>query len=63
MPGEIALVAARTVSTAMRTLIGERDLAVGILACLQTHGSPADWLPHLRLRLTDGGFRPDGTFV
>ena len=61
--GEIARVAARTVTTAIRTLTGERDLAVGIVACLQTHGSRANWHPHLHLLVTDGGFRPDGTFV
>jgi hypothetical protein len=61
--GEIARVAARTVTAAMRTLTGERDLAVGIVACLQTHGSRANWHPHLHLLVTDGGFRPDGTFM
>jgi hypothetical protein len=44
-------------------LTGERHLAVGIVACLQTHGSRANWHPHLHLLVTDGGFRPDGTFV
>ena len=34
--GEIARIAARTVTTAIRTLTGERDLVVGIVACLQT---------------------------
>jgi hypothetical protein len=63
--GEIARVAARTVTAASRTLTegGERDLAVGIVACLQTHGSRVNWHPHLHLLVTDGGFRPDGTFV
>ena len=61
--GEIARVAARTVTAAIRTLTGEPDLAVGIVACLQTHGSRANWHPHLHLLVTDGGFRPDGTFV
>jgi len=61
--GEIARVAARTVTAAIRALTGERDLAVGIVACLQTHGSRANWHPHLHLLVTDGGFRPDGTFV
>jgi hypothetical protein len=61
--GEIARVAARTVTAAIRTRTGERDLAVGIVACLQTHGSRANWHPHLHLLVTDGGFRPDGTFV
>jgi hypothetical protein len=61
--GEIARVAARTVTAAIRTLTGEQDLAVGIVACLQTHGSRANWHPHLHLLVTDGGFRSDGTFV
>jgi len=61
--GEIACVAARTVTAAIRTLTGERNLAVGIVACLQTHGSRANWHPHVHLLVTDGGFRPDGTFV
>ena len=61
--GEIARVAARTVTAAIRTLTGERDLAVGIVACLQIHGSRANWHPHLHVLVTDGGFRRDGTFV
>ena len=61
--GDIARVAARTVTAAIRTLTGERELAVGIGACLQTHGSRANWHPHLHLLVTDGGFRPDGPFV
>jgi len=61
--GEIARVAARTVSAAIRTLTGERERRVGIAACLQMHGSRANWHPHLHLLVTDGGFRPDGTFV
>ena len=42
---------------------GEHNLAVGIVACLQTHGSRANWHPHFHFLVTDGGFRPDGTFV
>ena len=40
--GEIARVAARTVTAAICTLTGERERAVGIVACLQTHGSRAN---------------------
>ena len=61
--GEIARVAAHSVTAAIRTLTGERERAVGIVACLQTHGARANWHPHLHLLVTDGGFRPDGTFV
>jgi hypothetical protein len=60
---EIARVAARTVTAAVRKLTGERALAVGTIACLQTHDSRANWHPHLHLHGTDGGFRPDRTFV
>lgn len=61
--GEIARVATRTVTAVIRTLSGERERAVGLVACLQTHGSRANWHPHLHLLVTDGGFRPDITFV
>jgi hypothetical protein len=61
--GAIPRVAARTVTAAVQTLTGERDLAVGIVACLQTYGSRANRYPHLHLLETDGGFRPDGTFL
>jgi hypothetical protein len=40
---EIARVADRTVTAAIRMLTGEREPAVGIVACLQTHGSRANW--------------------
>ncbi len=40
-----------------------RSLSVGIVASIQTHGSLANWHPHLHLLVTDGGFRADGTFV
>ncbi len=33
------------------------------MTSIQTHGSRANWHPHLQLRVTDGGFRPDGSFV
>ncbi len=61
--GEIVRVAARTVTAAIGSLIGERELAVGIVACLQTHGSGANWHLHLHLLITDGGLRPNGTLV
>jgi len=38
--GDLARVAARTVTAAVRTLTREPDLAVGVVACIQTHGSP-----------------------
>ena len=60
---EIARVAARTVTAAIRTLTGERKRAMGIVACLQTHGSQANWHPRLHLLVTDGRFGADGTFV
>ncbi len=41
----------------------EPNLAVGVVACIQTHGSLANWHPHIHLLVTDGGFRADGTFV
>ena len=61
--GDLARVAARTVTAAVRTLTRERRLAVGVVACIQTHGSRANWHPHIHMLVTDGGFRADGTFV
>ena len=61
--GDLARVAARIVTAAVRATTGEADLHVGLVACLQTHGSLANWHPHLHLVVTDGGFRADGTFV
>jgi hypothetical protein len=60
--GDLARVAARTVA-AVRSLTREPDLAVGVVGCIQTHGSLANWHPHVHLIVTDGGFRADGTFV
>jgi hypothetical protein len=59
--GDLARVAARTVTAAVRTLTGESTLAVGIVGCIQTHGSLANWHPHIHMIATDGGFRADGT--
>ena len=61
--GDLARVAARTVTAAVRMLTRESDLAVSVVACIQTHGSLANWHPHIHLLVTDGGFRADGTFV
>jgi len=61
--GELSRVAARTVTSFIRATVGEKGLSVGIVSSIQTHGSLANWHPHLHLLVTDGGFRPDGTFV
>ncbi len=61
--GDLSRVAARTITAFIRTTVGERGLSVGIVASIQTHGSLANWHPHLHLLVTDGGFRADGTFV
>ena len=36
---------------------------MGIVLSIQTHGSLLNWQPHIHALVTDGGFRPDGTFV
>src|SRR4051812_15030645 len=61
--GDLARVAAHTVTAAVRILTQEPDLSVGIVGCIQTHGSRANWHPHFHPIVTDGGFRPDGPFV
>jgi hypothetical protein len=54
--GELSRVAARTVTAFIRTTVGEKDLSVGIVSSIQTHGSLANWHPHLHMLVTDGGF-------
>ena len=61
--GDLSRVAARTVTAFIRATVGEQHLSVGIVSSIQTHGSLANWHPHLHLLVTDGGFRPDGSFV
>jgi hypothetical protein len=61
--GELSRVAARAVTSFIRATVDEKDLSVGIVSSIQTHGSLANWHPHLHLLVTDGGFRADGTFV
>jgi hypothetical protein len=56
--GDLARVAARTVTAAVRALTGVPALAVGIVGCIQTHGSLANWHPHIHRIATDSGFRP-----
>ncbi len=47
----------------MRSTLDEPELSVGIVLSIQTHGSLLNWQPHIHALVTDGGFRPDGTFV
>jgi hypothetical protein len=63
--GDVARVAAHTVTTAVCTLTREPELAVGIVACIQTHGSRANWHPHIHTIVTGigiiGAWRPRST--
>lgn len=52
--GDLSRVAARTVTAFIRATVGERDVSVGIVSSIQTHGSLANWHPHLHLLVTDG---------
>jgi hypothetical protein len=47
--GDLARVAAHTITAFIRTTVGERGLSVGIVASIRTHGSLANWHPHLHL--------------
>jgi len=59
----VELLAKAELARGIRHLIAARGLAQAAIACLQTHGSLANWHPYLHLVVTDGGFRPYGTFV
>jgi len=61
--GDLARVAARTATAFVRATLDEPELSVGIVLSIQTHGSLLNWQPHIHALVTDGGFRPDGTFV
>ena len=61
--GDLARLAAATTTAVIRATIGEPDLSVGIALSIQTHGSLVNWQPHIHALVTDGGFRPDGTFI
>ncbi len=61
--GDLARIAARTATDFVRATLNEPELSVGIALCIQTHGSLLNWQPHIHALVTDGGFRPDGSFV
>ena len=60
---DLARIAARTATAFIRATLDEPDVSVGVVLCIQTHGSLLNWQPHVHALVTDGGFRPDGTFV
>jgi len=59
----LARVAAATTTGFIRSAFREPDVSIGIVLCIQTHGSLLNWQPHSHALVTDGGFRPDGSFV
>ncbi|MBK7780691.1 MAG: transposase zinc-binding domain-containing protein [Ardenticatenia bacterium] len=61
--GDLARIAARTATDFVRATLNEPELSVGMALCIQTHGSILNWQPHIHALVTDGGFRPDGSFV
>ena len=61
--GDLARITAATTTAFVRATLGEPDLSVGIVLSIQTHGSLVNWQPHIHALVTDGGFRPDGSFV
>jgi hypothetical protein len=61
--GELCRVAYRTLRDFLRVTLGEADVVPGAVASIQTFGSLLGWHPHLHLVVTDGAFRPDGTFL
>jgi hypothetical protein len=48
--------------TYVQAALGEREVVAGLVACVQTFGTVAQWHPHLHVLMTDGGFRREGTF-
>ena len=61
--GLLSRVATRTLRAYVQATLGEREAVPGVIVCVQTFGSVAHRHPHLHVRMTDGAFRRDGTFV
>jgi len=61
--GQLSRVAYRTLRDFLRATFRESDLVPGVVASIQTFGSLVNFHPHLHLVVTDGAFRPDGTFL
>jgi hypothetical protein len=61
--GILSRVAYRTLRDFMRATLREPDVVPGVVASIQSFGSLLNWHPHLHCLVTDGAFRPDGTFL
>jgi hypothetical protein len=61
--GMLSRVAYETLRDFMHSTLGEDDVVPGAISSIQTHGTLANWHPHLHVLVTDGAFRPGGTFV
>jgi len=61
--GTLSRIAYRTLLEYQRAALGDRDVAPGVIFCIQSFGSLAHWHPHLHVLMSDGAFRRDGSFV
>jgi hypothetical protein len=61
--GALSRLAYRTLLQYQRAALNTRDVAPGIIVCIQSFGSLAHWHPHLHVLMTDGAFRRDGSFL
>jgi hypothetical protein len=61
--GVLSRVAYKTLRDFMRTTLREPDVVPGVVASIQSFGSLLNFHPHLHCLVTDGAFRPDGTFL
>lgn len=59
----LSRVAYETLRGFMRATLGEDNVVPGAISSIQTHGTFSNWHPHLHVLVSDGAFRPDGTFV
>ena len=61
--GLLNRIATRTLRTYVQVALGEREAVAGVIACMQTFGSRVHVHSHLHVRMTDGAFRHEGSFV
>jgi hypothetical protein len=59
----LSRIATRTLRNYVEAALGNREVVPGLIVCVQTFGTVAQWHPHLHVLMTDGGFGREGRFV
>jgi hypothetical protein len=60
--GDLAACAWRAIRLYFKVYYGVDNILPGAVGFIATAGEFLNWMPHLHILMTDGGFLPDGTF-